>query len=463
MSRTTTILAEIIDFMKRESLNISQLGKLAGLNSGTVSSIINGKKVMSVEQLDRLTATLGLTEGSFYEQYLQDYLTDTSPNWRRIRPFLYRCEKLDKLDCIQKTVNLLLDNLMYSTSLFEVAEDFFKSNKYAAAAILYESIAESEQKQHSERLAICQYRLFLIRQGTDQELNYQAAIQFEPYVERLDEMDQLDALKDLANAYRALRRWDKVEKVVEMLEHKARIYYFSKRQQRAEPSKKPNRPLFFYLAYPYLLRGSICDFRGDYEHALQYIRFYADLSWVKENDKETQHWKNLFQEWAEANTLLTRLSSGDISVLPDFVANIESKKDDIILSLLNIMEIANRFDINVDDIIRRFEVEINSLTKKPVAVGMYPQQIISDRISRLLIELASYYLHKSEFSDGFNYLIHSLELSTNTNNKACIIKCVGLFELFREHASSETNSTYKNLINEVYEDEKKMDGTPLVK
>lgn len=94
---------------------------------------------------------------------------------------------------------------------------------------------------------------------------------------------------------------------------------------------------------------------------------------------------------------------------------------------------------------------------------MYPQPIIIDRIARLLNELASYYLHKNEFSAGFDYLIHSLVISSTTNNKTCIIRNVGLFELFREHATSETNSTYKNLINEVYKDEKKTIETPLVK
>ncbi|RRJ66844.1 XRE family transcriptional regulator [Paenibacillus oralis] len=462
MRQTTTILAELKDFMKRENLNINQLGKLTGLNSGSLSSIINGKKVMSVEQLDRLTASFGRSEGDLYEQYLQDYLIPSPPNWRRIRPFFYRCEELNKLDCIRKTVDLLLDNLLYSSVLFEAAEDFFKSSKYAAAAILYEGIAESEQKQHSERLAVCQYRLFTIRQGTDQELNYQAAIQFEPYVERLDEMDQLDALKDLVNAYRALNRWDKVEKMIQMMEHKAKIFYFSERQ-RVDSLKKTKRPLFFYLAYSYLLRGNICDLRRDYEQALRYIQLYADLSWVKETDQETQHWKNLFQEWSHANYLLTKISSGDTSVLSEYVAYIEPKKDEIVLSLLNIMEAANRFSIDVDDILQRFEVEIRSITKKIEALGVYTQQMIMDNISRLLNELADYYLHKGKYLDGFKYLIDSLEICSKINNKACIIKCVGLFEVFRDYATSETNSTYKILINEVYEDEKKMGVTPLVK
>ncbi|MGG6313466.1 tetratricopeptide repeat protein, partial [Paenibacillus macerans] len=429
MRQATTILTELKDFMRREGLNISQLSRLAELNSGTVSSIINGKKVMGVEQLDRLTASMGLAEGCFYEEYLKDYLTEASPNWRRIRPFLYRCGELEKLDCIRRTVVLLMENLMYASPLFEIAEDFFRSGKPAAAAILYESIAESEQKQHSERLAVCQYRLFMIRQGNDQELNYQAAIQFEPFVERLDEMEQLDALKDLANTYRALNRWNKVEKIVQKLEYKAKVFYSSEREWKGQSSKKTNRPLFFYLAYSYLLYGNIYELRGDYKQALRYIQLYADLSWVKEKDQETQHWKNLFQEWAEANSLLTKLSSGDLSVFSEFVANIESKKDDIILSLLNIMENANRFDINVDDILQRFEVEINSLTRQLIAMGMYTQQTISDCISRLLNELATYYLRKNQYTDGFKHLIESMKISSNTNNKVCIIKCVGLFEL----------------------------------
>ncbi|MDU4696664.1 MAG: helix-turn-helix transcriptional regulator [Paenibacillus sp.] len=456
MNQTTTILAEISDFMHRESLNISQLSRLAGLNSGTVSSMINGRKVMSVEQLDRLTALMGLPEGFFYEEYVRDYLTEASPNWRRIKPFLYRCADLGKLGCIQQTVDFLMDNLMYSSPLFEVAEDFFRRNKRDAAALLYEVIAESEQKQHSERLAVCQYRLFMIRQGTDQEQNYQAAIRFEPFVERLDEVEQLDALKDLANTYRALNRWDKVEKIVERLEHKGKLIYFSDRRVKST-FNKPNRPLFFYLAYSYLLRGNISELQGNYEEALRYIECYGDLSWVKENDQETRYWMKLFIEWADANSLLTKLSSGDLSVFPEFVTKIESNKDDIIPSLLNVMEIANRFNIEVDEILERYKMEIDLLSKQPVPLGLYTEQTISDCISRLFIELAIYYLYKRKYEIGFTYIIQSLKISSSINNKACIIRCVGLFEHYRDYASSDILLAYKTIINEVYENEKKVD------
>ncbi|MDQ0495254.1 hypothetical protein QOZ95_003432 [Paenibacillus brasilensis] len=62
-------------------------------------------------------------------------------------------------------------------------------------------MALTEKKQYLERLSICQYRLFPTRQGEDQQKNYEAAIQFEYYMERLDETDQLDALRALVNTY----------------------------------------------------------------------------------------------------------------------------------------------------------------------------------------------------------------------------------------------------------------------
>ncbi|GJM78113.1 hypothetical protein HMSSN139_06090 [Paenibacillus sp. HMSSN-139] len=70
---------------------------------------------------------------------------------------------------IHKAVQLLLDNLLYSPHLFEVAEDFYRIGKKEAAIILYENVALSERSQHSERLALCQYRLFMCKLGKDQE------------------------------------------------------------------------------------------------------------------------------------------------------------------------------------------------------------------------------------------------------------------------------------------------------
>ena len=76
-------------------------------------------------------------------------------------------------------------------------------------------MAESERFQHSERLALCQYRLFTLGLSDDQDANLQATVYFEPYVDRLDEMYQLDALKELVNLNLSLHRWDKVDAIAQ--------------------------------------------------------------------------------------------------------------------------------------------------------------------------------------------------------------------------------------------------------
>ncbi|CCC83159.1 helix-turn-helix domain protein [Paenibacillus polymyxa M1] len=190
---------------------------------------------------------MGHPVGHYYERYVTEYLTEANPNWRRMSPFIHNCAKLNKLDCIHEVVNLLMDKLGYSESLFELAEELFKEALHEAAAILYENVAVSEKKQYSEQLALCQYRLFTIRIGNEQSRNFEPACYFQPYVKRLDEVDQLDALKDLANVYRSLRGWDKVEENAKKMKIKAEIQYalsHEEKRNHREPIKKTRNLLF---------------------------------------------------------------------------------------------------------------------------------------------------------------------------------------------------------------------------
>jgi transcriptional regulator with XRE-family HTH domain len=456
LSNITTILAEMMKYMNENGLNISDLARESKMNPGTVSSIVNGNRKFSVYQLDRITAVMGHPAGYYYERYIDEYLADSNPNWRRMSPFLYNCAKLSKLDCIQQVVDMLLDKLGYSDPLFELAEQFFKEGMNEAAAILYENVALTEKKQYSERLAICQYRLFVTRQGDDSEKNYEAAVQFETYVDRLDEIDQLDALKDLVNTYRSLRKWDKVNKFAKILGNLAEIQYKLELQQQKtqkENTKKPSAPPFAYWAFSHLLRAEVCNEKKDYEQALQHTYTYADLSWVNETDEDTLKWKGRYKEWAEANTYVNKLLSGEASVLSDYIDYFSSREDEVLTALDNVISAANQYNINVDDILQRFETEILSLLKEQKNVGVYNLRIIEERYTHFLKELAVYHLRREMFSEGFRFLLSCLEKSTAINNKTYIIKCMKLFESYRENAVAETIAVYRNLTTEVNEDE----------
>ncbi|MBE0338074.1 helix-turn-helix domain-containing protein [Paenibacillus sp. 23TSA30-6] len=456
MSNTTTILAELMKYMKEKKLGVSDLARACNMNPGTISGFVNGNRKLSVYQLDRITETMGHPIGYYYEHYISEYLADADPNWRRMSPFLESCAKLNKLDCIQQVVNMLLDKLGYANPLFELAEKLFEDGLYEAAAILYENVALSENKQHSERLALCQYRLFQSRQGDNQEKNYEAAVQFGTYVDRLDELDQLDGLKALANTYRSLRKWDKVELFAKALGEKAEIQYkLSKQQHRAkkENSKQPSFPLFAYWAFSHLLRMQACGERRDYEQAFYHIKKYANLSWVTDTDEETLKWKKNYEDWAVVNMYVNKLLSGDRNVLPDYVAYISSRKDEVLPALDNILEAANRYHFDVDDILKQFEADISSYLEQQKVESFYTQRFITERFIHFSKELSAYYLTKGKFTDGFKFLFSCLEKSTLINNKSYIIKCMSLFESYHDYASSDTKKAYKNIINEVNKDE----------
>ncbi|MEK5548128.1 helix-turn-helix domain-containing protein [Paenibacillus sp. FSL L8-0689] len=456
MEITPTIRAEVQTYLIRKSLTMTEFGHMIDLNVGTVSGIVTGNRSISVHQLDRITMGMDLPPDYFYERYIDECIEEEPLNWRRISPFLYRCVELGRLDCLRRVVGMLLDNPVYLPSLFEVAEDSYKKGYTEAAAFLYENVAEGEKYQYSERLAVCQYRLFTIRIGDDQEKDYDAAIQFEPYIERLDEVDQLEALKDLANTYRSLRKWDKVELFAKAMGDKAKIQYKLQQQRHhvhKDNSKKPNFPLFAYWAFSHLLRSQACGERKDYEKGLQHIKKYADLSWVTDTDEEALKWRKKYEDWAVVNTYVNKLLSGDKSVLSDYVAYISSRKDEILPALDIMIEAANRYHFDVDNILKQFEEEIISFLEQKKVEGLYTQRFTTERYTHFARELAIYLLRKGRFSEGFTFLFSCLEKSAEANNKIQAIRCMRLFTHFKEHASAHTKEVYGDLIKAVNEDE----------
>ncbi|WP_263560130.1 transcriptional regulator [Paenibacillus polymyxa] len=458
MKITPTIRAELEHFLQQEGLTLSQFGQIAGMNRGIISSILTGNKSMSINQLDRITEAMGLPEGYFYDLFIDNYIIDTPPNMRRIEPFLFRCAELDKLDAIRRVVEVIMDNLLYSPKLFDIAEELLSQGRHEAALLLYEGVAEAERYQHSERLAVCQYRIFKIQIGDDQSKNLSAATIFEVFVERLNEIDQLDALKDLANVYRSLRKWDKVEEIAKKMRAKAEIQYTLKHKQnsreRDESTKNLTRPLFVYISYADLLCASVCEAQGDYQQALQYTYAYADLEWVKEDDEDTQHWIGLYKQWSEGNTHVNKLLSGDTSVLTEYVEYIASTNltdKEMVTKLLNVMMAANRYQIDVDNILQRFEVEIDSFTQQGhPSSDMYTNQVIPEQSARLSYELAYYQLHRGTYDDGFKFLMYSMVSYHTLNNETYFINCMGLFLHFRDHAVPEIKVGFLNFIEKVW-------------
>ncbi|MEC0137422.1 helix-turn-helix transcriptional regulator [Paenibacillus macerans] len=445
MKPASTIRSQLENYLKNKKLSLNQFTELTGINSGTLSGIINGHRPIAMQQLDRITAGMGLPEGYFYELYVDECFFQAAPDWRRLGPFLQRCAELNKLDCIERSVRLMLDNLSYIPLIFHLAEQFFHEGQQEAAILLYEAVAEGEQKQHSERLALCQYRLFTLRLSKDQNRNLLLTVQFEPFVDRLDEPYQLDALNDLINVFSSLRRWDKLKELGEKLKIKATIHY---ELNGSKKSPETQKQIIFYILYSYLALGEAHFYTKDYETALHYVSLYTDCSWVKNPTEDEMAVIEQFQEWAEGNRHMYQLVSGKVEVLPEYLAYISTRENEVFPAICEIVTAANKFDINIDDVLEQYASYLIYRVQH-YRIKKISEQFTADRYANLLAGLGEYYLNKKAFAQGLEYVLNSLAFAIEIYNRYGILKCVGLFEQYRNFATKAANERYKNLISEV--------------
>lgn len=449
MEPKNSIREQLARYINMNNITLSRFSEVSGINTGTISRILHGNRPISFSQLIAISAGMGVAEDHFFDDYVEECFA-FSVSIRRIKPFIIQSAKLGRLDCIERVLHQLLDDVAYTTELFEIAEQLFENNLGTAAAFLYRGVSEVEKYQHSERLATCHYRLFLIELGKNLGDNARIATQFEPYVNRLNEADQLDALKHMIHVFVTLHDWKKVDKLAKEMVSLAKVQYNLQQQFKGkwDREKQSERPVYFYVLYGWLVRSSVFEQYGDYAKALDFVSLYEDgQSWVLENDEESKRILKQFGEWATANTYLYRLLAGELEILPDYVEYISEHEDEIFIALRYIVKSANRFNINIDHILERFK-EYIPLRNYKTEFGEYDPAIVDEGYSQFLSDLAIYYLNKNQ-PDAILLVLKGLYFSLKINSDRNIITCMTLFEQYRDRADSVAKQKFKYLTSEV--------------
>ncbi|WP_433938513.1 helix-turn-helix domain-containing protein [Paenibacillus lautus] len=426
--------------MEKEKLSISSFAIKSGINSGTLSRFINGNQPLSVSSLDLITKAMNLEEGYFYSLYVNE----STPNWRRLGPFIMRCAELGKLYCIDQAVDLIIDNPAYSSLLLDSAEALFHKGNREAALIIYKKVAESEKHQHAERLGLCQYRIFSCSLNSDQEHNLNCTIQFEAYVKRLPEGVQLDALKDLTNTLLSLNKRNKAKYYAQEMGRISRMLYAQKHNKNRPLRKplEPAKPLFGYILYSDLLLGSIAADNDDYDQALYYLSCYEDQTWIIESDETAKRTKEQFQEWARGNRYLYELMKGNIEVLESYIEYISSRENEILRALFKIIQAANMYRFEIDEYLDKFENMIRDHLKRRKPVGSYNEQLIDDRFAKFLTDVGMYYIRKGNIQKGSKYILDSLEFSYTINFEINIVRCCTTMEHIQSKLSHDDLERY---------------------
>lgn len=447
MEPTTTIRSFIEDHIRKQGYTLQYFADLSGVNAGTLSAIIKGTRPIAMAQLDLITQGMNLEPGHFYELYGAECFVESSPHWRRLEPFLQRCAELDKLDCIHRVIQQVTDDRSYISELFEMAEGMFEREQNQAALMLYECVAECEKYQHSERLALCHYRIFTLSLSQDQNQNLRAAVLFEPYINRLDEERQLDAIKDLANTYLALRYYDKLFALADELEQKSKVMQVYTTKKNNHDKRITAYPLFVYGVYANLLKASACEGQEKYKEALYYTEVYTDLIKNHESTEEDWIYIDKFKFWTEANTYVYQLLMGDLTVLPTYINYIEKNESEVLPAIINILEVANQLDEDIDEVLHRFGDRINSEINR---LQGYTKQVESDLYITFLLKRSIYHFNRGQDSEGMKQLLACLREAVKSNKQQDIIHCVALYERYRMNISTpDYANQYKLIMMEV--------------
>lgn len=445
-----SIREQLIQFIDKNSMTLSRFSDVSGINTGTISRILHGNRPISVSQLIAISSGMGVAADHFFADYVEECFA-YSVSMRRIRPFILRSAELNRLDCIEQILHRLLDDLDYATELYEMAEQLFERNQRSAAALLYKSVSEVEKYQHSERLAMCQYRLFLIGQGENLEENLRTAILFEPYVDRLDEGYQLEAFKDLIHVFGSVNKWSEVKDIADKMLHLAKIQYdtINLLERQNQEWKQTVRPLYFYILYAWLIQSTVFEEQGDYTKALELVELYASgKSWVREDDEESRRVLKQFEEWATANKYLYQMLSEDQKVVKEYANYITQYPEEIFLALRYIIQAANKFNWNIDDILERFSDYIPLRTYK-TEFGQYNSSMMDQNYAKLLGELALYYLNHNR-DVAISRILEGLNFSIQKNNDLNFIKYVIAFlEKYLSSEDHEDKEKLKLLIHEM--------------
>lgn len=441
-----SLRSEIETLRREHGYTLSKLGELTGINPGSLSEILNGNppRAMTIGQLDSLAAVFGQEPGWLYEFYTEECLSEGRISRPRLIPYLIRCAEVGRQDCIESAVSQLLDNPKNIAILFLVGEQLFDSGRIKESIPFYQGVIESEKDGHSDQFVKSQYRLFRATLGTNAEENVEAVIRFSPYRNRLPENYQLDALFHLARVCFALQKWKKSEQYADELRFLAETIYIHEldKLKRNKISELPDteRPLVYYYAMGHLFKGATLEMQGMYAQAKQYVQSYADLGWFEVLDEAGHQEVERFRVWANANLYTLEVLAGNTNIIGEYADYLESlPTNEILPGLVSIMKSANTYDFCVDELLTRFSSQISNF-------GQFTDAIRLDRHLRFRYQTAIYEIGKGRIVKGIDEMLRCLSLAVLMNRFEDALKCVALFEEYRQHASPIQVEQYQALV-----------------
>ena len=450
MDNKIVLREELEKAIAETGCTLIELQEKGGPSIGNLSACLRGKsrRPISMKQLDALTKALGLPEGYYYEYYIDECFYHGRVSTPRMKAFLYRCAELGRTKLIQKTINILVEHPKYTELLFSVGEKLYLKGYVQESVLFYEEVIEGEKYNHSDRIAISQYRIFRANIGANSFNNYKALIRFESFRNKLPENLQLDALLQLGNVCYALELWPMVEQIGEELRILSDIVYQDEVRKlhngRSEQPLQTERHLVVYYGKSYLMKSTALSKQGRYEEAKACIEEYEDLSWFKLSDDLGKHEVGKFSQIAKGNRYCLDLLLGNTDILDELLNFLSKHPAYTFEGLLVILEAANTYNLNIDRILKRF-------------AGSYPpaheNAVFTHRDFKFYYQKAIYEFNRQRYEEGLETILNCLSMSIPFHKYRESVLCIMQFEKYIEYASHFQKVRLRNTLKEGLEHE----------
>ncbi len=259
---------------------------------------------------------------------------------------------------------------------------------------------------------------------------------------RLDDL-KIDSLVDLLKATYTLEDWDKMIEIADKL-HLAALELEG---ERSTKSKACERHPIYYFGYSKLMKGLALQNKGQYSESKALVEEYSDLSWLDDGSKEALEEVEFFKMFAKANMYATNLLEGNLEYLEPYVQFLrESRIDELMPGLLNIIEAAIEHSFDVEEILESFENDINK------AIDYYKQRRAL-YLMKVFYRLSLYHFVRQQYSAAIDKTLQGLELSNILKDTFAFKKFSALFESFREHADEDQQKRYTLFMSNTLKEE----------
>jgi len=450
MEMTMTLRSEIERGIAEMGMNFSEFGEWSGINRGIFSAILNSNppKPISLNQLERIAKALGHEQGWMFDLYIDECFYDGRPNRRRVEPFLIRSAELNRIDCIQKVLSRLLEDLKQLEMIFEIGEALYTSGKIKESVVFYQCIVQNEKYHQSERLAVSHYRLFRAALGEDNERNLRAAIEFEPFCDKLPDHHRLDGLMKLANVYFSLDKYGEAETYSRELSRFSKIIFENingslNDKIGVDVHAQTEYSLIVYYGYGYLAMQSIMINNKDYEQAAYYISKCNSLNNISGLDEQAKNEVLKFDFHSKANEMYLNIANGDEQAFYECLDFIRKHPEEILVALLFITEHATKHNYPLDSLLHEFSLQLETFSYEN---SYYHSTNNFSRQMSIYYNLATWYVEQKKHKMSLDYLLKGLAIAIKIKSTVMFMKFVPLFEKYRSNASHEQIVQYEILI-----------------